>query len=167
MPFRIQRTSRGVNDLLSIFGGETPGELEDRVRGVVDFLQFYGLQQQRVVTNTNAALTELTALDITNVTVGCQYAVLFGCSFLALKTATMTALRLEVLVLRNGNSGVPVVNIEGGPFGANETGNVAASFIAPYPMLLVPPWTIRGRMPILGTDANASCVTQAEIGVLS
>lgn len=57
MPFRIQRVPRGLGNLLSIFGGQTPQELEDRVRGQLELLQMYGLQQRQVFTFTAAAQT--------------------------------------------------------------------------------------------------------------
>lgn len=52
MPFRIQRVPRGLNQLLKIFGGETPIELEDRVRGTIDLGKYY---ESDIMFGTNAA----------------------------------------------------------------------------------------------------------------
>lgn len=57
MPFRIQRVPRGLGNVLSIFGGETPQLLAEEVHGSLDLMQAYGLSQRQVFTFTAAAQT--------------------------------------------------------------------------------------------------------------
>lgn len=165
MPFVIQRVSRGLNELLSLFGGQTPRELEDRVRGTVELLQFYGTQQRRVVTGSNGALAEATA---TTLVLSTSWCILFGCAITAVKTATMTALRLDLAIRYNSDASqeAGLASMEGGPFGATETGNVSLIFRAPYPMILPPNTALTVRLPIIGTDATAAVVFGADLGIL-
>lgn len=55
MPFRIQRTPIGLNAFFRFFGGETPTELEDRVRGSVDLTDMYGSNLLQVTNDALAA----------------------------------------------------------------------------------------------------------------
>lgn len=166
MAFRIQRVPRGLNELMSIFGGATPQELEDRVRGTVDLLQMYGLNQERVQGLNNAALAENTniAFAMSNT----QWTVLFDASMTVIKTATVTAIRAVVSVRLNSdpNQEYALASESLGPFGATETG--AASCIArlSYPRLCPPGSLIVGRLDILGTDATANCTVGAHFGVV-
>lgn len=173
MAFRIQRVPQGLNQLLSIFGGQTPVDLEDKVRGAVDLLQMYGLQQKQVFAANNAALAEGGLVQAVG-TAGIvdRWAVLFGGTSTIIKTGTMTAAKLTLQLGRGGFSvntlGLPL-DLGGncGPFGATETGPFTCSFFAPYPIILPPPWQIFTRLEILGTDATASVSTTAEIGLLA
>lgn len=171
MPFRIQRVPQGLLNLLSIFGGTTPQELEDRVRASIDLTQFYGLQQIRFLQETNAALAEGSAVSVLSAASGTdglakQWCVLFHCTGIFQKTATATALRGAMQIARQSGNYTPVASEELGPFGATETGSTDVCFVPPYPMLLVPPWDIRAALRILGTDATAVVTSQALVGVL-
>jgi len=170
VPFRIQRVPLGLLNLLNTWGGGTPAELEDRVRGTLDLTQLYALQQRRVLFTNNAALAEGGNVDVlTNEPPGTgnQWAVLFGATFTAVKTATATALRGSIELRRSGGANsIKLASEELGPFGATETGPCNVVFWAPYPIILVPPWTVFGTLSILGTDANANCTIVAEIGFL-
>lgn len=166
MPFRIQRVPRGLNELLSIFGGNTPNELEDRVRASLDVLQMYGIQQRQTFTASNAALAEAT--DVSN-TPSTNWIVLFQASITITKTATMTALNASIGIRYNGNVNEEetlAASANLGPFGATETGLVTLNYVAPYPRLLPPRTQFVGRMGILGTDATASVFIGANYGVL-
>ena len=164
MPFRIQRVPRGLNELLSIFGGATPTELEDRVRTILDALQMYGLSQRQVLTASNAALTEGTALGIAFSAT--QWSVLFGAELQIAKTGTMTALRGSIRLQRTSSSSVTIAAEELGPFGATETGTVRLPFWAPYPILVPPNSFLFGRADIIGTDANCNATIAAEFGLV-
>lgn len=170
MPFKIQRVPRGLQNLLTISTGEGPIELEDRVRPTVDLLQFYALQQRQILFQSNGAVAELgevSALTAANSRFQNGWAVLFGASFVPIKTATMTALRVTLQMHRSGSANSAALAAgELGPFGATETGPASLVFFAPYPVLLVPPWDVFGRVEILGTDATVSCTAIAEIGVI-
>lgn len=169
MPFRIQRVPQGLNNLLSIFGGATPVDLEDRVQASLELIQFYGLQQQRVVFGNDAALAEGSQVSATVnfPAVRGQWAVLFNASVAVVKTATVTALRASLRMQRAGSGNTTTIaSDELGPFGATETGVAHVVFNCPYPLILVPPWDIFARLDILGTDANANVTGACEIGIL-
>jgi hypothetical protein len=164
MPFKIQRTPRGLNNLLSLSGGQTPQELEDRIRGVLDVLQYYSLMQERQVTGNNAALAEGGAIDI--VSPDTEWWVLKSLNFTLVKTATMTAchLRLEVGQVAGPAGVIFARSLE--PFGATETGTIADGLILPYQRILPPRSVLRVAMGILGTDANANVGVSGVVGIL-
>jgi hypothetical protein len=169
MPFRIQRVPQGLNDLLSIFGGQTPIELEDRVRGSLELIQYYGLQQQQEIGVANGALAEGGTISATSndTSVRSRFAVLFAASASLAKTATMTAARMRIIVARCGANGVTRAEKELGPFGATETGSTVVTYEPPYPLILRPPWDVSCFLAILGTDATASCSIRCEIGLFN
>lgn len=166
MPFQIQRVPRGLNELLSIFGGGTPHELEDRVRVSLEALQFYGAMQRRVVSNADAAMAEGSQVVVIPSTT--NWFVLFGATAQCTKTATMTALSLALTVALNNQStqefGLAFTEFQ--RFGATETGLVDVTHVCPYPLVLPPNTAISARLRILGTDATASTSITAHVGVL-
>lgn len=166
MPFKIQRVPRGLLNLLNINGPQSPPELEDRVRSVVDLLQMYGLSQERVEGNNNAALAEGT--DMATGAPLPNWALLYECSLTVIKTATMTALRgnLWVRIAGLASQEYSLAAEEMGPFGATETGSCTMVWTAPYPRLLAPGTLIGCRVQILGTDATCNAVIGAHLGVL-
>lgn len=165
MPFKISRVPRGLVDLLSAFGGVTPPELEDRIRAVVELVQFYGMQHLTVQSANNAAAAKGVGVVITPSTT--NWAVLFMATTSIVKTATVTALSGQVFIRRSsGLFNMCVAERALGPFGAAETGVAAVPFIPPYPMLLPPGSTITGVANILGTDATANVIVGAEFGLL-
>lgn len=165
MAFRIQRVPRGLNELLSVFGGQTPVELEERTRGTVELLQLYGLSQVQRQQALNAALAEggVVTIDVPSN----QCWVLYNVEVSVAKTATQTALALSLALgpLSNGITTVaswPTLS----PFGATETGTLALGWSAPYPRVLLGGWRLQTRLDILGTDATASVILSALVGVL-
>lgn len=165
MPLKIQRVPRGLNDLLNIFGGSTPIELEDRVRGGIDLMQLYGTTQLQSGTAVNVAAGEgagaslFLSLD--------RWTVLFCCHATVIKTATMTALRADIQLQRNTINSTILHAEELGPFGATETGTVSfGPGLLPYPLLCPPRTLLVTVMNIIGTDATASCAIFAEFGTL-
>jgi hypothetical protein len=164
MPERIQRVPQGLLNVIGAFGGQVPGELGGSVLGTLDLLQMYGLQQLQVLSASDAALAETGQVAIT---LPNTWSVLFAVAFNLTKTATMTALRARIDIVRGSASPqVGRVSQDLGPFGATETGTVQVNFIPPYPLLLPPASRIGGTMTILGTDATAATSIQAEIGLL-
>jgi hypothetical protein len=164
--FKIQRVPRGLGDVLSIFGGQTPTDLSEQVGGVLELLQFYGLQQRQLLTNNNAALVEGGQVTIFLPNFWC---VLFMANMAVIKTATMTALRGGVFLSRAGGAAQPgacYLSEEMGPFGATETGQASLAFVPPYPMLMPPGSTVTAIPLIIGTDANANVFVGCEIGLL-
>lgn len=165
MPFKIQRVPRGLNDLLAIFGGGTPVELEDRVRGSLDFLQFYGLTQQQFPNSANAALAEAGVVSI--LVPSNQVWVLFSVNGVITKTATMTAAEFSIGIgITLGASSGIFSSGSLAPFGATETGVVQRGFCLPYPRILLPGSQIFLSLSILGTDATANVGLNACVGVL-
>lgn len=165
MPFRIQRVPVGLLNLLSIAGGATPTELEDRVRSTLDLLQFYGVQQRQTFSANDPAAAEGTGV---NLVLPNAWGVLFAASVTIIKTATMTALRGAVAIRYNGdvNQEEGLASEELGPFGATETGAVSVIPLLPYPRLLPPNTRILGRASIIGTDATCNLTVGANFGVL-
>lgn len=164
----IQRAPQGLLDLLSLKDvSNLPQELLRDMRPTLDLLQFYGLQQRQVISNANAALAEGASVGVAaaNAAVTNTWCVLFCANFDVVKTATMTALYVSLPITRGGGTPIPYAANELSPFGATVTGNVSTPFVPPYPLLLRPPWDVAGFLGILGTDATASTIIQAEIGV--
>lgn len=165
MPFRIQRVPRGLNDLLSSFGGATPTELEDRTRATLETLQFYGTTQLQAGSANAPAAAE--AASIALVLAATRWTVLFNAQGQVVKTATMTALRLAVSLNRNVQGGSAILfSEELGPFGATETGFARIGGMLPYPLLCPPGSAVQTTLDILGTDATANISVVAEFGVL-
>lgn len=163
MPLAIQRVPRGLSDVLSIFGGQSPVALSDLLVGQLELLQFFALQQRTVLTAQNAALAEGGAVSVA---LPNQWCLLLAASGAITKTGTMTAARLSVAVNRGAPNGPPVKSESMGPFGATETGLVDLTFIPPTPMVCPPGTTVAVGLNILGTDATANVFVVAEFGVL-
>src|SRR4029453_11687560 len=125
MPFKIGRHPRGLTNALTLFGGVGPEELEDRARAVVDLLQFYGMQQQAVLTQNAGALAEGSFVAVSSST---TFALLYAATGTVIKTATATALRMSITGVRNGSNGCQHASSDLGPFGATETGPAEECF---------------------------------------
>jgi len=164
MPQKIQRVPRTLQTILSTSGGQTPAELLDQIRATLDLLQLYGLTQWQTRSAADAALVEGGNVTLTVPTN--EVWVLFSAAFLIAKTATATALRAGIQLGPDATQMSSVVSEQLGPFGATETGAVRAVFVSPYPRVLPGGSLIRGTLEILGTDANASTVLTASVGVL-
>ena len=161
---KIQRVPRGLNELLSIVGGQTPAELEQRTQLTLESIQFYGTQQLQSGFANNAAAAEAAAVNLT--LHPSAWTVLFGAQGAILKTGTMTALRGEVGIVRRTQFGVMLFAEELGPFGATETGTVSWGGYLPYPLLCPPGTIVNARASVIGTDATANVSVFAEFGVL-
>lgn len=163
-PFdKIQRVPKGLLELLSLAGGQTPFLLDGIVRGQLDLLQFYGQTQLQTVTANNAAAAEAVQVIAQ---LGPSWTVLFSLQATIVKTATMTALRGAVALNRQAGLLMQIRQEELGPFGATETGIVSVCQFFPYPLLCPPNSEVIASCPIIGTDANANVSVRAEFGVL-
>lgn len=160
--------------VLSIYGGHAPNELEERVRATIDLLQFYGLQQRRVVLATNAALASGGSIDlrstVANVPATETWALLFGGSAGVLKVAATTDVALNLQMTRGGLSNSITLatgsSAQLGNYGAAALGSATVNFWADTPVLLAPPWNMHAQLVNLAGVANASVSVIAEIGVL-
>lgn len=164
MPETIQRVPRGLANVLGNFSALTPRVMLDELRPTIDLLQMFGNSQRQQLSAQDAALAEGTDL---NIVCPDAWIVLFAFSLSVVKTATMTALRGDLLINRTTvGSGMRYASQELGPFGATETGGASVVFVPPYPLLLSPRSTLVSRLAILGTDATAFCAAFADVGVL-
>ena len=170
MPFRIQRTPRGLPNLLGLFGGNTPIELEDRIRGTLDLTQAYGAPVRTLLQGASGALTEGTAIGLgppfSDQLAACQFYLLYGMSLSITQTATLTALSMS-LWLAIQPSGYAVASQEFTQFGATVTGAKKLSWYAPYPILLPSRFNPFGTVDIIGTDANVAAGFSIDVALLS
>lgn len=164
MAFKIQRVPRGLNELLSIAGGATPVELEERTRGTLELLQFYASTQLQAVSANNAAVVEANTLLVKMSAE--RWTVLFSASATFVKTATVTALRGTISLNRRTPFDAVLFTEELGPFGATETGGANFGGMLPYPLLCPPDSILRVTPNIIGTDANVNATIIAEFGLL-
>lgn len=158
------RVPRALGQLLSTFGGQSPTEMEDRLRLTLESMQFYGSTQLQSGFTNNAAAAENAGTVLT--LSATAWTVLFATHGTVVKTATMTALRARVSLNRGVQFSPLVWAAELGPFGATETGTVNFGGYLPYP-LLCPPGSLVSVVPeVIGTDATANVSIFAEFGVL-
>jgi hypothetical protein len=145
MPDRIQRVPRGLNELLTLSGGKTPIELEERVQASLDLLQFYGLTQRRVVTAVNAAIGSAVSLPVA---LPGSWNLLYIASMTCVGNAAMTSLVIHVTL-----NGIKIASFEP-PYLTAALGH-SANFVAPYPLLLEPGAVLAGIAEFTGPP-NAS-----------
>jgi hypothetical protein len=139
MPLKIQRIARGLGELLSTFGGQTPAELEDRTRGTVDLTQFYGGQQRQVLSAGAGGVAQSLSAPQANVVLSTNgWSVLFTAQALINGvTAATTQVGWGVFLTRanaGGSTLIAVENVQAPVVGSN----LEVSFVAPYPMILPP-----------------------------
>jgi len=163
VPLPIQRSPRGLNTLLSLFGGQTPQMLADQVSASLEMLQFYGLTQLQTRSASNAALAQGGTLTIT--VPDAETWVLFNAAGLIARTATQTALAASVQIGPTGGA-VAVARNEATNFGATVLGSWRVPFVAPYPRVLLPGHAVSLALDTLGTDANANVLLSVAVGVL-
>lgn len=161
----VQRAPAGLLDVLSAKGlDRLPVELLRDIRPTLDLLQFYGLQQLSLASNSNAAAAEGVGIVVTPSST--NWTVLFAAVATFTKTATMTALTGQVFIRRVlGQFNMCVADKNFSPFGATETGLVAVPYVPPYPLLMPPGTQITAVPAIIGTDATANVVLGVEFGL--
>lgn len=163
MAFTIQRVPRGLADVLTIFGGETPRDLAPEVRGSLELLQLYGSTQLQVASAANAALAQNGNIDI--VVPATQHWVVFQMAALVANTATMTGLELALALGPSAALSVAVQTMEK-TAGFAAGASIRIAWAAPYPRVLFPGAVLRFQLSRLGTDATANCLLSAQVGVL-
>ena len=161
---KIQRVPRGLLELLSLAGGQTPYLLSGTVAPSLELLQLYGLTQLQSGVASNAVSTETVGADL--VLSPTAWTVLFAATGQINKTATMTALFGTIVVRRTGGASSLVAGVPLGPFGATETGFVSFGGYLPYPLVCPPGTVVTCVASIIGTDATAVAIALAEFGVL-
>lgn len=159
---RVQRTPRGLSQLLSIFGGETPQSLAPELRAHLNVLQLYGLTNQQRVTNSNSVLAEGGTVAIA---ASQDWWIIYSMHLVVVKTATMTALQLSLQLGQPAAVGTLWARSYE-PFGATEAGTIADGFFFPEPRIMPPGTFGQVSMGILGTDATANVGVSMIVGVL-
>lgn len=169
MPFKIQRVPRGLDQLLSTFGGQTPIQLADDVRAIIDLLQFYGLTQRSHAAGAVAGVgSSLINPQVTITPSLTNWSILFtAMAGIQPIAAATTWVGFGPILARAGTPGVSGFSILKAYEAAPPVGaNAFAEFVAPYPMLL-PPGTQVGCLMWSTLGAGAQNVTiSAEFGLL-
>lgn len=152
--------------MLSIFGGATPTELEDRVRPTIDLLQMYGLTQGQTKAANDPASPENGTTGV--VLSATQWTVVFAVTATVIKTATVTALRVScgIRISADLTQEFALASESLDPFGATETGAATVVGRISYPILCPPGSLAIGRIQILGTDATANITVGAYFGTV-
>lgn len=165
MPFKIQRVPRGLGNMLSSFGGLTPAELEDRIRGTVDLTQFYGNQQRQVLSAANAGFAASLTVPAAAVTPSASsWSILFA----AMGTITPVAAATTHVGFGIGlvRPGADTIMLEARDLVPVVASNLVLSFLASYPFL-IPPGASVGLMlySTLGSATQTGGIT-VDFGVL-
>lgn len=162
MALTIQRVPRGLNDVLSIFGGQTPKGLAEEIAGIIDTLQFYGLAQQQFQANAaNIAQDGTVVLTVPSN----QYWVLFQAHVVMSITAAVTAARVSV----GFSSSSLTAHCIGAAADVLTVGVVydwRMPWLLPYPRVLLPGTVIRAQLERLAGAANLAVGLTAQVGVL-
>jgi len=161
VPFKIQRVPTGLSQVLTIFGGQTPQELEDRVRATIDVLQAYGLTQRQQLVAANAAVAEGANLSIV---LPASWCILFAASISIAAAVGLVGAGFGMAVSRGGGAQQPVsfdkVDL------AVAGGAIVNAFVPSYPLLLPPNSVISGVPYWLNGAATADAQVQCDVGVL-
>lgn len=161
---RIQRVPRGLNELLSLAGGQTPTGLLAEVRPGLELLQLYGLNQLTVRTLNDPAAPETGTVGFT--IDDRSWAILFHCELAVVGTASMTALSTVITLQRRTLTSLAIATKEFTQFGATVTGFKRLAMQMPYPLVCPPGSRVFGGIDILGTDATCNATFTAEYGLL-
>lgn len=169
MPNKIQRVPRGLAELLSTFGGQTPIELEDRVRAQIDSLQFYGLSQRTFASANSGgpAASSLTTPQAVVIPSSTSWSVLFAAKAgIQPVQAATTEVGFAILLARSGSpptqgfaflNNVDMVPVVGS--------NLFVTY--PGPLLMLPPGAQVGVLLYSTLGAAAQPVTiDCEFGLL-
>lgn len=136
MPFPIQRVPQGLGQLLSSFGGQTPQALADQIFGVVELLQFYGLQQRVTLTNSAAGVASSTTTAQATVTPSAtQWSVLFSIHTTVLVLAGTTEVGFGCTITRPSGS---VIVLECKDIVPVVGSRLCVTFAARFPIMLPP-----------------------------
>jgi hypothetical protein len=159
----IQRVPRGLADLLSLAGGNSPSRLADEVVPQLDLLQLYGMTQLQTRTSTDPAVVQGSGTGVT--LSASSWSILFGADVGVTQAAAMTALSLG-LIIRRGTPGFTGIATKDhlGAFSAGGFSTLA--WRAPYPLVCPPGTVVFGGIDKLAGVANAALTFTVEFGIL-
>jgi len=174
----IQRYPLGLAQLLEAKTESSPLSTAQGLVLTLETLQFYAVPQRQVVTTSGATQ----AMGLANqlhfagapslVPITQQWAVLFAVEFTVVEATGLTALSTSIQLTRNavfgatGGGGVVIASNQKTNATVNGALFPCAKFLD-YPIVLIPPWDIGGRIDLLAGVANAVTSLGAEIGLLS
>jgi len=161
---KIQRVPKGLLELLSLAGGQTPFLLDGIVHGQLELLQYYGLTQLQSVFVNNGAVAEGGTVQLNLPTAWC---VLFGAELVVAKTATCTDLRGGIRLNRGTGLSLTLREEPMMPFFVQAAvGTLTLGYVCPYPLLCPPGSIVIGQIALLEVDATCNATIAAEFGVL-
>lgn len=161
----IQRIPLGLQNVLNLFGGNTPQRLSEQVFGTLDLLQSYGLSQRTPLSVTNGALAPATAQDLV-LTPNSSWGVLFSIGASIPSAAALTQVAFGFSLQRGATGIFSPLYVDRSPYAAYPAAQVVRSaFFLPYPLLLPPSTTLRGFLDLLVGVANSAYTLSAEIGL--
>jgi hypothetical protein len=163
-PWSIQRVAQGLLTVLNIRGGRTPDELEGKVRGILNLLQFYGLQQQQVLTAGSAAVAASANVPQATITLA-NWAMLYCAQAAELPQAGRTQSGLGVSIARPGQRACIYAPINLAPYAAGTITILSTAFHPSEPMIL-PPGTVIGVLGFSGPGGNGIYSITADLGNL-
>lgn len=155
MAFGIQRVPRGLASLLSVFGSQTPTELEQSIRAVVDATQYYGRTQLQTL--SLASLNVGTGAALTFTVPNSQTWLLFHAAATVVGLAGMTAASLAVT-----SQGASMA------WGRNAVAvgqRLIVPFVSPYPIMLLPGQQLSAFL-VDAIGGNGDLSFDAVVGVL-
>lgn len=163
-PWSIQRVAQGLLNTLNIRGGQTPTELEPKVRGTVNLLQFFGSQQVQTLTSGSGAVAASATTPQATVTLT-DWAVLFCAQAAELPQAGRTESGFGVSIKRPGQRGCLYATRDVGPYAAGTITTLSVAFVPPEPMIL-PPGTVIGILGYSGPGGNGIYSITVDLGNL-
>lgn len=158
--FEIQRVPAGLQNVLNLFGPGTPPRLAQELLGVVDLLQFYGLNQRQVLSNVGTPAIGGTVTLNLNPN---NWALLYAARCETDRTATQTSLGNH-LAIQRGTSGLYQVYAAVIDAAPGKVGELESILVPPYPLLLPPGSSVRCGVTALAGDATVNCTVTAEVG---
>jgi hypothetical protein len=160
-PFDIQRVPQGLQNLLNLFGPGTPPVLNQNVQGVLELLQYYGLNQRTVIANSQVVAT---AVGVSLPALA-SWAVLYALSADFVSGAADVTIKLSTSINRGGlgigfNAVGPLTITAGTTIRL-----VTPENWLPYP-LLCPPGTLLSAIGEWNAAGNRTVSVSAEVGFL-
>jgi hypothetical protein len=163
-PWSIQRVAQGLLNILNIRGGRTPDELEAKVRGTLNLLQLYGLQQQQVLTSGSGAVAASPNVPQATITLA-NWALLYCAQAAEIPQAGRTQSGVGVSIARPGQRQCVYAPINVGPYAAASVTILSTAFHPSEPMIL-PPGTVIGVLGFSGPGGNGIYSITCDLGNL-
>jgi hypothetical protein len=144
LPFPIQRTPRGLLELLSVFGGDAPRLLDEEVSGIVDLRDFYGAD--RMINTQTVGAAGAYPRTVSTTPVGTTIRVHnFGAQLNNVAAGAANAYYIGLVRLQDPNQiQVPVFSAV---YQAPAAGYAAGTLLdfggqLPYPRVIPPGWVL-------------------------